>query len=95
MSFYRFGAPGEDSWVHLRIAGRSRPQQCAMPCFPKDDHAIGLKCGRMSEALCDHPGCDKPICELHRTKHPTKKNTDFCPDHKADAGVIATHERQH
>lgn len=36
----------------------------------------------MSVALCDAPGCDLNICELHRTKHAMKENTDYCPEHK-------------
>lgn len=56
-----------------------------MPRFEKDNPKLGDTCGRMSVALCDHLGCDKPMCELHRTKHASKANTDFCSEHKADA----------
>jgi len=86
MPFYRLGTPGEDTWAHLNMGRKAGPQQCAMPAFPEDNKEIGLKCGRMSVALCDGPGCDKPICELHRIKHATKGNTDFCSDHKEMAG---------
>jgi hypothetical protein len=53
--------------------------------FPEDNPQWGAACGRMSVALCDTPGCDKPICEKHRTKHATKANTDFCVDHQSMA----------
>lgn len=82
MPFYRIGDPGEDIVAHVNLGGRKAPRQCAMPCDDKDNPDNGLFCGRMSTALCDAPGCDKPICELHRTKHAKKSNTDFCPDHK-------------
>ena len=52
-----------------------------MPRFEKDDPKIGSICGRMSVALCDGPACDKPVCELHRTKDRARTDTDFCPDH--------------
>ena len=87
MPFYRIGEPGADTWAHLNFGRRSGPQQCASPAFPNDDHSIGPKCARASVALCDHPGCDAPMCELHRIMHPKKANTDFCPDHRADAGA--------
>lgn len=80
--FYRFGDPGEDSVAHLNT-GRKHYEKCAMPRFEKDNPALGEGCGRMSVALCDAPGCDKPICRLHRTEHPMKANTDYCPEHKA------------
>lgn len=82
MPFYRYGAPGEDTWAHLNFGRKGGPLQCAMPAFPQDNHEIGPKCGRQSVALCDAPKCDKPICELHRTKHQMKADTDFCPDHQ-------------
>ena len=83
MPFYRMGAPGEDTAAHLNFGSRRAvPGRCAMPKFPEDDAGLGRSCGRMSVALCDGPACDKPICELHRTKHTTKPDTDYCPDHK-------------
>lgn len=86
MPFYRFGEPGKDSVAHFNF-GRKKatPEKCCMPRFPEDDGGAGQICGRMSVALCDSAGCDKPVCELHRTKHPTKPNTDFCADHKSQA----------
>jgi hypothetical protein len=81
--FYRFGEPGEDVTVHLNTGRRSTAAPCAMPRFPEDDPQFGTICGRMSIALCDAPKCDIPICERHRTKHRTRLNTDFCPQHKA------------
>jgi hypothetical protein len=87
MPFYRVGNPGEDSIAHFKLGGKTRPQRCAMPKFPEDDRRPGATCGRMSVALCDGPGCDKAICELHRTKHPVKSDTDYCPDHKRLAYV--------
>lgn len=82
--FYRFGEPGEDTVAHINT-GRRRTQVCAMPRFDADNPEYGEACGRMSVALCDSPGCDLPICRLHRTKHVTKANTDFCPHHKEAA----------
>lgn len=86
MPFYRMGERGEDAWAHLNFGRKGGPAQCVMPAFPEDDHQLGPKCGRMSVALCDAPKCDRPVCELHRTKHPTKADTDFCPDHVSLAG---------
>lgn len=83
MPFYRYGPPGGDIWVHLRFGAKSRvPQNCVSPAFPEDNHKTGHLCARSAVALCDAPGCDKPICELHRTMHKSKDNTDFCPDHE-------------
>ena len=79
--FYRYGTPGQDTVAHINTGRRSSGERCRMPRFPEDNPQFGDVCGRMSVALCDAVGCDKPICELHRTKHPTKPNTDFCPDH--------------
>jgi hypothetical protein len=85
--WYRYGAPGEDTIVHINTGSRSSGQRCASPRFAKDDPKIGRICGRMSVALCDWPGCDKPMCELHCTKHATKPNTDFCPEHTKGAAA--------
>lgn len=82
MPFYRYGNPGEDTWAHLNFGRKGGPSRCVSPRFEKDQAAISEMCGRMSVALCDATGCDKPMCELHRTKHNTKTNTDFCPNHK-------------
>jgi hypothetical protein len=82
MPFYRYGNPGEDTAAHLNFGRKAGPARCVMPRFEKDDPGIGQMCGRMSVALCDAPQCDKPICDLHRTRHTKKANTDFCPDHK-------------
>ena len=85
MPFYRFGDPGADTWIHLKLGRKARGPgngNCQAPKFPKDNPAIGESCARISVALCDAPGCDIPICELHRTKHPSKPDTDYCPDHK-------------
>lgn len=87
MGFYRFGKPGEDHVAHLNFGGRRSPQQCAMPRFEKDNGELGARCGRASVALCDAPGCDKPICELHRTRHASKANTDYCPEHAGFAAA--------
>jgi hypothetical protein len=83
--FYRFGKPGEDTFVHLNTGRRSSGAQCAMPRFEQDNPQWGETCGRMSAALCDAPGCDAPMCALHRTKHVSKPNTDFCTHHAAMA----------
>lgn len=83
--FYRYGAPGEDTVAHINTGRRASGAKCVMPRFEKDNPRFGEICGRMSVALCDAPKCDVPICELHRTKHQTKHNTDFCPDHAAMA----------
>src|ERR1041384_2136562 len=91
MPFYRYGKPGEDTVVHLNYGGRRRgPAQCRMPRFDNDQAEMGNICGRQSVALCDSPGCDISICELHRTKHATKPNTDYCSEHKSLAGVART-----
>jgi hypothetical protein len=82
MPFYRYGDPGSDTTAHLNFGRKSGPQRCAMPKFPQDNPDLGYVCGRMSVALCDAPGCDIPMCELHRTRHATKPNTDYCSDHK-------------
>ena len=84
MPFYRIGKPGEDTWAHLNFGRRAGPAQCASPAFPQDNKEIGLICGRSSVALCDHVGCDAPMCELHRTPDPNRANTDYCPLHKGD-----------
>jgi hypothetical protein len=85
MPIYRVGGPGEDIIAHLRMTRPSRP--CACPKFEDDKGSLNC-CARMGVALCDGPGCDKPICELHRTKHATKPDTDFCPDHKNMAEAV-------
>jgi len=85
MPFYRIGDPGQDGIAHLNYGSKAGPAQCKMPKFEKDDGHFGYLCGRSSVALCDSKGCDIPICELHRTKHATKPNTDFCTDHKDQA----------
>lgn len=79
------GKPGEDCWAHINTGRRSSGEKCRLPRFEKDDPKIGSICGRMSVALCDYPGCDIPMCELHRVKHKTKPNTDFCPNHADQA----------
>ncbi len=81
--FYRIGEPGEDTVAHINTGRRSSGQKCVMDRFPADNSQWGPVCGRMSVALCDAPGCDKPICGKHRTKHATKANTDFCSDHES------------
>lgn len=93
--FYRYGSPGEDTTVHINTGRKSSGEKCAMPRFELDNPKLGSICGRMSVALCDGPAdnysrpsaitCDKPICELHRVRHATKPNTDFCLDHKSEA----------
>ncbi len=83
--FYRFGKPGEDTFVHLNTGRKPSVDPCVMRRFDEDNPRNGSRCGRMSVALCDEPGCDKPICDLHRTKHPTRVNTDFCEFHKDSA----------
>lgn len=85
--FYRYGDPGEDTMVHLNTGLRSSRERCRMPRFDKDDPRFGELCGRMSVILCDSKGCDIPCCALHRVKHPTKANTDFCLDHADQAEV--------
>lgn len=82
MPFYRIGEPGKDSFAHLNMGRRAGPAICTCDRFPNDNPSNGRWCGRMSVALCDAPRCDRPMCELHRTKHATKGNTDFCPEHK-------------
>lgn len=79
--FYRYGSPGADSFVHINTGSKPSGSQCGAPRFDRDSPRFGPLCNRLSVALCDAPKCDKPICELHRTKHQTKGNTDFCPEH--------------
>lgn len=86
--FYRFGDPGEDKIAHLNT-GRKKFSRCTLARFEKDNPAHGESCGRMAIVLCDAPFCDRPVCKLHRTKHPTKPNTDYCPNH----AHMATPER--
>lgn len=81
--FYRWGEPGEDTVAHLNTGRKASGEKCAMPRFEKDNPNYGELCGRRSVALCDAPGCDKPICQLHRTKHANKPNTDYCSEHVA------------
>ncbi len=81
MPFYRYGHPGKDTYAHLNFGRRAGPERCVMPRFEIDDPKIGEMCGRMSVALCDAPGCDKPMCEFHRMRG-TKPNTDYCREHK-------------
>jgi hypothetical protein len=83
--FYRFGAPGEDTVAHINTGRKPSGEKCRMPRFDKDNPQWGDLCGRRSVALCDSQGCDVPICELHRVKHPRKPNTDFCLNHKQQA----------
>lgn len=85
--FYRIGKPGEDGFVHLNTGRRSSGERCASPRFEADDPKWPI-CGRPSTALCDYPGCDKPMCEDHRTKDPSKPNTDYCPAHAASAASL-------
>lgn len=82
--FYRYGDPGSDTIAHLNT-GRKQYEKCRMPRFEKDDPKLGDVCGRLSVALCDSKGCDVPICNLHRVKHASKPNTDFCTTHKEEA----------
>lgn len=82
MPFYRYGVPGSDHMAHLNFGRKAGPKACQEARFPEDDHRVGPMCSRPSTALCDAPGCDKPICELHRTRHATNANTDFCSEHK-------------
>ena len=83
--WYRYGNPGEDIIVHINTGRKSSGANCASPRFENDDPKLGRICGRMSVALCDYPRCDAPMCELHRTKHSTIADTDFCPEHKSAA----------
>ena len=87
MSWYRLGEPGADCYAHLCTRGRRSSGQCVAPRFEKDDPKL-KHCARMSVALCDAPGCDRPMCEKHRTKHATKANTDFCPLHRDKAAAL-------
>lgn len=83
--FYRYGEPGSDTIAHINTSRRPSGHRCVMPRFELDNPEFGEICGRMSVALCDSKGCDKPICEKHRVCHVSKSNTDFCTDHKAEA----------
>jgi len=80
--FYRFGEPGADTIAHINTGRKPSGARCASPRFEKDNPEFGPMCGRISVALCDFPKCDKPMCRLHRTKHPILINTDYCPEHK-------------
>lgn len=91
--FYRWGDPGEDTIAHINTGRKSSGAKCVMPRFDKDDPRLGDLCGRMSVALCDALRCDKPMCKLHRTKHATKPNTDYCSDHKGLANERSNYER--
>lgn len=84
--FYRIGNPGEDTVAHINTGRRNSGAKCVMPRFEQDSAQWGQVCGRISTVLSDAPGCDKPVCELHRVKHPAKANTDYCTDHGEMAG---------
>lgn len=84
--YYRVGDPGEDCLAHINTGRRSSGERCASPRMEADNPVWGNLCRRMSEALCDFPKCDKPMCGFHRTKDPSKVNTDYCPLHKDEAG---------
>lgn len=86
--YYRFGKPGEDTIGHLNTGRKSSAERCRMPRFPEDDPQWGDLCGRISIALCDAPACDIPICELHRTRHSVRANTDYCTTHKSLAVIL-------
>lgn len=86
MGWYRIGAPGMDT-VALICRGNKSVKQCQAPRFDEDDSKHGPNCGRMSVALCDGPKCDLPICDMHRTRHQVKYDTDYCPSHKGLASV--------
>jgi hypothetical protein len=79
--FYRWGEPGYDTIAHINTGQKASGDKCRMPRFEKDNPQFGDICGRMSVALCDAPGCDKPMCSMHRTRHTTKLNTDYCTEH--------------
>jgi hypothetical protein len=86
MPWYRMGEPGKDSVAHL-CRMKNPVASCKCPRFPEDDAQYGDLCGRMSTALCDAPlgarrTCDIPMCEAHRTPSTTKKNTDYCSQHR-------------
>ncbi len=83
--FYRFGQPGEDTVMHINTGRKSSGEKCRMPRFPEDNAQWGDLCGRRSVALCDSKGCDIPICELHRVRHITKPNTDYCSNHRSES----------
>ena len=85
--FYRWGEPGSDTIAHINTGRKSSGQKCRMPRFEKDSSEYGDLCGRMSIALCDSKGCDIPICKLHRVRHASKTNTDFCLTHRSEALV--------
>ena len=85
--FYRIGDPGSDTVAHINTGRKSSGAKCVMDRFPLDNSQWGPPCGRMSVALCDAPMCDKPICAMHRTRHATKANTDFCVEHKSLAQI--------
>lgn len=79
--FYRYGRPGEDTVAHINTGRKLSGKRCLADRFEKDNPQISELCARMSTALCDAPGCDRPICDLHRTRDGKMPNTDFCPDH--------------
>lgn len=94
MPWYRIGDPGQDTVAHINFGGRQKraANQCRAPHDPKDNPKWGKLCGRMSTKLCDGhlsdgTPCDLPICDLHSTPHPTKKDTDYCPTHKEQANA--------
>jgi hypothetical protein len=73
--------------VHLNFGGRQKraPAPC---CVPIELDGKRVHCMGISTALCDWPlatgkTCDRPLCEQHGHAHPTKSDTDYCPDHWA------------
>lgn len=88
MPFYR--THDGQGTMHVNFGRRRRgPAACVGDRLPGDDLKIGLKCFRISVALCDAPAgsdvdgktltCDAPICEHHRTS--VGANLDRCPRH--------------
>ncbi len=72
---------------------------CGLPRTPKGPPCVG--CGRPSMAQCDFPvhrtlacaghagegtrTCDAPLCQRCRWPVPGKEDTDYCPEHRAQA----------
>lgn len=75
--------------IHVHWSrGKGNPSSCVGPRLDSDDPKIGVRCGRMSVALCDYPAgtlngkpvtCDAPLCGRHRTH--VGANRDHCPIH--------------
>jgi hypothetical protein len=80
MPWYRING----AMVHMR--GTKLPAPCRAIVKNREGHKE--YCAAPSAFLCDWPAgggrtCDMPLCRVHRAQ--AGENTDYCPEHAADA----------